>query len=264
MGPAADILIEISGRRRAALTGVARGIPTSEAAGALLGRTHPFLAALERSGPAVIAEIKCGSPRLGDLRQRVDVDSLLEDYRQGGAAAISVVVEEEHFFGSYELLERCAEATELPVLAKDFVVDPVQLEWAAEAGAAAVLLIAALHSPADLAALAGCARGLGLVPLIETHDKQDLEILGSTGWEMVGVNNRDLRTFEVDLEHSVAMVEHLPAGALRVAESGLSEPEDLVRLSEAGFDAFLIGESLLLADSPADELCRLIGASDGV
>lgn len=264
MSPAADILMKISSRRRAALAGAVRGMPASESGGVPLASSHPFLDALASSGPSVIAEVKCGSPRLGDLRRRVDVGRLLEDYRQGGAAAVSVVVEEEHFFGSYELLEQCVAATDLPVLAKDFVVDPVQLDWAAEAGARAVLLIAALHSAGDLAALAAYARQLDLVPLIETHDRQDLEVLGSAGWELVGVNNRDLRTFEVDLEHSVEMVEYLPGGALRVAESGLSQPEDLVRLSEAGFDAFLIGESLLLAESPVDELRRLLGADDAV
>ena len=224
--------------------------------------THPFLAALSVPGRSVIAEIKLGSPRLGDLRTSVDVEALLGAYTRAGAAALSVVVEEEHFFGSYELLRRCVQSTRLPVLAKDFVVDPVQLEWAAEAGAAAVLLIAALHGAADLAALSGRARELGLVPLVETHDAEDLDSLASGAWEAIGVNNRDLRTFDVDLNHSVAMAARLPADSLKIAESGLSEPEHLRKLATAGFDAFVIGESLLLAESPEDELRRLIGASD--
>jgi indole-3-glycerol phosphate synthase len=260
----ADILVAIAAQRRERLAASLQGMETLAEASAAPVRDpgHPFLAALSVAGPSVIAEVKLGSPRLGDLRSRIDAGALVAAYTRAGAAALSVVVEEDHFFGSYELLEQCVRASSLPVLAKDFVIDPVQLEWAAEAGAAAVLLIASLHSAADLMALAGRARDLGLVPLVETHDVEDHASLASGDWEAVGVNNRDLRTFDVDLGHSVRMAAHLPAGAVKIAESGLSQPEHLQILAAAGFDAFLIGESLLLSPSPERQLRHLIGSAD--
>jgi len=178
-------------------------------------------------------------------------------YGDGGAAALSVVVEPDFFGGSYELLSRCREASGLPAIAKDFVIDPVQLVRAREAGADAVLLIAALYPGEELRRLAGLARGLGLAPLIETHDAADLVKLDGADWELVGINNRDLRTFEVDVERSKALVPRLPSRALRVAESGIASGADVATLRAAGFDAFLVGESLLLADDPAAKLQEL-------
>jgi indole-3-glycerol phosphate synthase len=235
-----------------------------------------FLAALAaRRGRAIIAEVKMGSPRLGSLAGRVDPETQASLYADVGAAALSVVVEPEHFFGGYDLLSRCASASGLPAIAKDFVLDPIQIEWAYSAGASAVLLIAALLSADELRALAAHARLYGLVSLVETHDPADIAKLegpdgqvGQVGqdghseqascWELVGINNRDLRTFEVDLEHSLRLVERLPRGALRVAESGIRSSADLGILRAGGFDAFLIGESLLLADDPAAKLRELV------
>ena len=146
------------------------------------------------------------------------------------------------------------------------MVDPLQLRWAADAGADAVLLIAALHGPERLRWLARLARGLGLVPLIETHTEREIDGLttGSAapdgeGWELVGINNRDLATFEVDIERSGRLAARLPGGALRVAESGIKTGDDVTRLRQAGFDAFLVGEALLLADDPAAKLRELVG-----
>lgn len=222
--------------------------------------TNRFLAALAAAPrPAVIAEVKLGSPRLGSIAGRVDPEAQARAYARAGAAALSVVVEPDFFFGSYELLARCRAASGLPAIAKDFVVHPVQLDRARAAGADAVLLIAALYDRDELAALAARARGLGLVPLIETHDEADLEPLGAAAWELVGINHRDLRTFEVDLGRSAALLPRLPAGALKVAESGIASGADVARLAAAGFDAFLIGESLLLAPDPAARLRELRG-----
>ncbi|MEL7061855.1 MAG: indole-3-glycerol phosphate synthase TrpC, partial [Acidobacteriota bacterium] len=162
--------------------------------------------------------------------------------------------------GSYELLRRCVDASGLPAIAKEFVVDPVQLRWAQDAGASAVLLIAALYDAATLRSLAVEARRLGLVPLVEVHDTDELARLEGSTWELVGVNNRDLRTFRVDLDTSRALLPLLPTGALCVAESGIHRGDDLRSLAVAGFDAFLIGESLLLADDPAAKLQELRGA----
>jgi indole-3-glycerol phosphate synthase len=158
------------------------------------------------------------------------------------------------------LRRRCREASGLPAIAKDFVLDEVQLRWASDAGASAVLLIAAALERERLHELGAAARALGLLPLVETHDRADLDKLAGAAvdWELVGVNNRDLRTFQVDLGHSIALLPGLPAGALKVAESGLHSASDLERLSDAGFDAFLIGETLLLDADPERKLRELL------
>jgi len=263
----ADVLAEIVERRRGRLAaeGYGEGLAAAVAAEAaeeppLTAANNRFLAALTTApAPAVIAEIKLGSPRLGSLAGRFDPEAVARAYAAAGAAALSVVVEPDFFGGSYGLLARCRAASGLPALAKDFVVHPAQLERARAAGADAVLLIAALYDRAELAALSALARGLGLVPLIETHDEADLDLLDGAGddWELVGINHRDLRTFEVDLGRSAALVPRLPAGAIKVAESGIASGADVARLAAAGFDAFLIGESLLLAADPGAKLRAL-------
>lgn len=251
-----DVLRRIVERRRERLAGSA--VPTLLPGEPLTPADNDFLAALAaRRGRAVIAEVKMGSPRLGDLTGRVDPLAQARLYAEHGAAALSVVVEPDFFHGSYELLAACRRASGLPAIAKDFVVDPVQLAWAREAGADAVLLLASLHEADELAAYAEAARGLGLVPLIETHDRADLAKLAGEAWELVGVNNRDLRTFKVDLEHSVALLPELPPEALKVAESGIDGRPALDHLADSGFDAFLVGESLLLAPDPAAKLREL-------
>lgn len=256
----ADILLKIV-RQRKVRVGPQEPFQGHSAASHLhTAESNAFLAALQAStAPAIIAEVKLGSPRIGSLVGKVDPEAQAKIYRDHGAAALSVVVEPDFFHGSYELLERCREASGLPAIAKDFIVDPVQIRWAREAGADAVLLIAALYDAHRLQELAALARGEGLVPLIETHGREDLEALEGKEWELVGVNNRDLRTFEVSLSSSEQMAPLLPAGALRVAESGLRSAQEIQRLESAGFRAFLIGESLLLAPDPGAELEALRG-----
>ncbi|MFP3941520.1 MAG: indole-3-glycerol phosphate synthase TrpC [Thermoanaerobaculia bacterium] len=260
MSRIADVLRRIVARRREAVAAAgetAGDLP--ERSRPLTAEESPFLAALEaRRGRAVIAEVKMGSPRIGSLAGRVDPEAQARLYAREGAAALSVVVEPDFFGGSYGLLARCREASSLPAIAKDFVVDPVQLRWARDAGASAVLLIAALYGAEELRLLAARARGLGLVPLVETHDLEDLDLLDGASWELVGVNHRDLRTFRVDLGHSRELLPRLPHGALRVAESGIRTAADCTTLRRAGFDAFLVGESLLLADDPAATLRELL------
>jgi len=228
-------------------------------AGASSGPANPFLAALAaRRGRAIIAEVKLGSPRLGSLAGTFDPEAHARSYAENGAAALSVVVEPDSFFGSYELLARCRAASGLPAIAKDFVVSVRQIAEANAAGADAVLLIASLYDPETLRRFAGAARRLGLAPLIETHDRADVEKLAGGAWELVGVNNRDLRTFLVNLSHSISLVPQLPAGALKVAESGLHTAADIGRLRQAGFDAFLIGESLVSSRNPGMKLRELM------
>lgn len=261
MAEIADVLVPIVERTRARVAVDPDHAPTVR-----LPKKTPagnaFVEALRNPRRrSVIAEIKMGSPKLGSLAGRFDPERQAETYAKAGAAALSVVVEPDFFGGSYELLRACQRASGLPAIAKDFLVDEIQFYWAFEAGASAVLLIASLCTAKELRGYHRTAQRLGLVPLVETHDQEDAEKLTEAGgdWQLVGVNNRDLRTFEVDLQHSIDQLPHLPEGALKVAESGLSQAEDLERLENAGFDAFLIGESLLLAGDPAAKLRELLG-----
>ncbi len=259
----ADILRLIVARRRERLAGLpasTKQVGGSEARSIRVASSGDrFLKALERCpGRAVIAEVKMGSPRLGSLVGQLNPVRQAELYAESGAAALSVVVEPDFFYGSYELLSRCRQASDLPTLAKDFVVDPRQLDWAAAVGADAVLLIAALLEATELKELADHARSLGLIPFIEIHAVSEIEKLAGGSWELVGVNNRDLRTFEVDLHHSVELIPRLPEGAVKVAESGITGVEELEQLETAGFDAFLVGESLLLADDPGTLLRQMV------
>lgn len=259
-----DILARIAARRRERLAaarqaGESLAEPAGQAPEVFDRASHPFLAALAaKRGKAVIAEIKMGSPRLGSLAGRFDPTGQARAYARGGAAALSVVVEPDFFFGSYERLAECAAASGLPAIAKDFLVDPLQLQWAKNAGAAAVLLIAALYDGPELHAWAKLARRLGLAPLVELNDAGDVQKLGGARWELVGVNNRNLRTFAVELENSLGLLPALPAEALKVAESGIHQRADLKRLREAGFDAYLIGESLLTSGDPIAKLADLL------
>lgn len=260
----ADILVEIVEKRAVRLR-AARGQETftepPRRAEPQTVANNPFVAALAaKRGRAVIAEVKMGSPSLGSLEGTFDPVEQARQYARGGAAALSVVVEPDFFFGSYDLLRRCVEASGLPAIAKDFVVDPLQLRWARRAGASACLLIAALYSPSELRAYADLARRLGLVPLVETHDAAEVAKLDDPDlpWELVGVNNRDLRRFVVDLDTSKSLRPSLPESALAVAESGIHTPADLRGLADAGFDAFLIGESLLVSGDPETKLGELL------
>jgi indole-3-glycerol phosphate synthase len=256
-----DILLRITGRRRERIAEAGGADPAAWMEGP--PRTpadNAFLATLRlrRGVPNVIAEVKRGSPRLGSLHGRVDPIAQARIYAENGAAALSVVVEPDFFHGGYDLLAACREASGLPAIAKDFIVDPVQLLWAREAGADAILLIAALYEAGEMARYARLARGLGLVPLVETHDADDIAKLGGEPWEIVGINNRNLRTFDVDLESSISLLAALPSEAVKVAESGIRDGLDVALLRESGFDAFLIGESLLLAPDPAEKLRSLL------
>ncbi len=251
-----DILLEIVAQRRRRVAAASDfGSRVSGAAEIQTAGNNPFLTALQaQRGHAVIAEIKMGSPRLGSLAGTFQPLDLARTYAKSGAAALSVVVEPDFFHGSYELLAACHEASGLPAIAKDFIVRSIQLRWAREAGARAILLIASLYERDDLVRYANEARELGMVPLIETHDLSDLMKLDGMVWELVGVNNRNLRTFEVELGNAMALLPSLPPGALKVAESGIKDPDDVALLRGAGFDAFLVGESLVTADDPAATL----------
>lgn len=179
-------------------------------------------------------------------------------FREAGAAALSVLTEEEFFQGSIANLTEAAAATDLPVLRKDFIVDRLQILETRAAGGDAVLLIIGALAPAEFTHLYGQAVDIGLDVLCEVHDEKELELAKTVGANLIGVNNRDLHTFEVDLNTALRLAPMLPKGAVRVAESGIRSGADIRALREAGYHAFLIGESLMRAESPEEALRRLI------
>jgi indole-3-glycerol phosphate synthase len=215
-----------------------------------------------RSGqaPAVIAELKKASPSKGLIRADFDVAALAESLKAGGATALSVLTDEPYFQGSLRNLEIASSSTSLPCLRKDFIVDEYQIVEARAHGADAILLIAAALSDAELARLTALAHQIGLDVLCEVHTGEELaRVLElDPGCEAIGVNNRNLKTFEVNLETSLRLVERLPASAVRVAESGIHTAEHLELLRTAGFDAFLIGESLMRQADPGSALRALL------
>jgi len=228
-----------------------------------------WAAALRRqaaTGPAVIAEIKKASPSRGLIRADFDVEWLADRYCAGGAAALSVLTDEPYFQGSLCNLEIASAAVALPCLRKDFTVDEYQIVEARAHRADAILLIAAALTDAELKNFARSAHGLALDVLVEVHTADELArvldtgmgALGENGALAIGVNNRDLKTFDVRLETALELADRIPAANVRVAESGISTPDDLARLRAAGFDAFLIGESLMREPDPGAALAALL------
>ena len=212
-----------------------------------------------------MAEIKKASPSKGVIRGDFDVPWLAQRYESGGAAALSVLTDEPHFQGSLHNLELASSAVALPCLRKDFIVDEYQIVEARAHCADAILLIAAALTAEEMKRFSRSARALALDVLVEVHTAAELErvldILGDEGADAIGVNNRDLNTFEVRLETSFALIERIPATVVRVTESGISTAEDLSRLRAAGFDAFLIGESLMRQPDPGDALAALLAGA---
>jgi indole-3-glycerol phosphate synthase len=214
------------------------------------------------TGPAVIAEIKKASPSKGLIRADFDPEWLARRYRAGGAAALSVLTDEPFFQGSLRNLELASAAAPLPCLRKDFIIDEYQIVEARAHRADAILLIAAALRRGELKRFSAAAHALALDVLVEVHSSGELdevlEALGDSGADAIGVNNRDLRTFEVNPETSLSLVDRIPASVVRVTESGISTNEDITRLRKAGFDAFLIGESLMRQPDPGDALAALL------
>lgn len=212
-----------------------------------------------KNGVAIIAELKKASPSKGVIREGFPVAELACDLEQAGAAALSVLTDEKYFQGSLQNLATASQATKLPCLRKDFMVDELQIVEARANGADAILLIVAALSHAELISLAAAARASDLDVLCEVHDSAELQRALDAGFETIGINNRDLHTFHVDLNTSLQLVESVPRGVTKIAESGIESAEDIARLRRAGFDGFLIGESLMRAARPGDELRGLLG-----
>jgi indole-3-glycerol phosphate synthase len=247
-------------RRRAA-------VPLSELETALAGRgdDRPFSEALTLPGVAVIAEHKRRSPSAGTIREGATVAEVVLAYERGGAAAISILTEGRHFGGSLDDLREARAASSLPILRKDFIVDPYQLYESAAAGADAILLIVAAIEPRELAELHAEARALDLDVLVEVHDEEELECaLEILDADVIGINNRNLTDLSVDVERTFELLADIPAGKTVVSESGFNSREQLDELERVGVDGVLIGESLMRALDPAAALRALRGVdSDG-
>ena len=207
---------------------------------------------------SVIAELKKASPSKGLIRSSFDPVELARELEAAGAAALSVLTDEEFFQGSLENLRTASASVSIPCLRKDFMVDEFQLMEARANSADAVLLIVAALSPVELEKLAHAARSHGLDVLCEVHDGDELRRALDAGCDLIGVNTRDLRTFKVDLERAFDLASLFPSGVVRVAESGIHLPEDIARLRAAGYHAFLVGESLMRAERPGEALRELM------
>jgi len=223
--------------------------------------THRLRQALDAPLPTlkIIAEFKRASPSGGTIRSDLSPADVARDYERGGACAISVLTEEEHFAGSIADVTAVRSSTHLPVLRKDFIVDAIQIYEAAVAGADAILLIVAALDDDSLGELRKVAEDeLGLDALVEVHTSDELRRAVSTGAKIIGVNNRDLQTFEVSLNTSERLIAEVPQNSIMISESGLHDPEQLRHLQALGFRGFLIGEALMRARDPEKALCDLI------
>ena len=210
-----------------------------------------------RTAPGVIAEFKRQSPSAGVIREGILPQEIAMQYDQAGAAALSVLTDAQFFGGHLKDLEACRAAVDIPILRKDFVVDEYQLLEAKAAGANVVLLIAAVHEPARIQQLATSAKALGLEVLLEIHQEKELHHL-CPEVDLVGVNNRNLATFEVSLDHSLNLADRIPKDFVKVSESGLRSGADLRTLNEAGYQGFLIGGHLMAETDPGLALAELL------
>jgi indole-3-glycerol phosphate synthase len=216
---------------------------------------HAFRRALQKDGINIIAEFKRRSPSKGVIREGANPSEIARAYEAGGAVAMSVLTEEDYFAGSLDDLRQVKSTVNLPVLRKDFIVDEYQVYESAASGADAILLIVAALDDERLARLRGLAEDeLQMDALVEVHSSDEMKRAVACGAILIGVNNRDLRTFEVSLETSLSLAREAPSEALFISESGLNNSADLRRLYDAGYRGFLIGETLMRADDPAAAL----------
>jgi indole-3-glycerol phosphate synthase len=227
------------------------------------GEGRPFSEALSRAGTSVIAEYKRRSPSAGTIREGATVTEIVRAYERGGAAAISILTEREHFGGSLADLREARHETELPILRKDFTVDPYQLYEAKAAGADAVLLVVGALEPDDLAALHREARALDLDALVEVHDEDELTAaLELVDADVLGINNRNLEDFTLDLSRTFDLLASVPAGKTVVSESGIVNRELIDELEAVGVDAVLVGETLMRAPDPEAAVRELSGGEE--
>lgn len=215
---------------------------------------YPFSRALEAEGMSFICEVKKASPSKGTIAEDFPYLEIARDYESAGASAISVLTEPTFFKGRDEYLEAISNTVDAPVLKKDFIIDEYQIYSGRACGASAVLLIAAVLDDRRLAGFRELAENLGMSALVEVHNEEEAERAVSSGASIIGVNNRDLRTFETDISTSVRLSDRLPDDVIRVSESGIRTAEDVKTLGEAGFDAVLVGETLMRSPDRAEAL----------
>lgn len=262
----ANILVEIVARKRERLAEAKRQVPLRELRASLPTVTGSgrFIRALRQEGVNIIAEIKRRSPSKGVIRAEFNPVRIARNYTAGGAAAISCLTEEDFFDGSLHHLRAVRRATTLPLLRKDFIFDEYQICEAVHAGADAILLIVAMLDDAQLNDLLQTAGNWGLDVLVEVHDRAELERALRCDVQLLGINNRDLRTFHTTLDTSLALAAELPRSITLVSESGIRTRADIDRLRAAGFHAFLIGEELMRAEDEGAALQELLSRATEV
>lgn len=255
-----DILARIVDHKRVELADIRHRLPELErtAVDRSCDRRN-FAAALRRPGPSIIAEVKKASPSKGVLVESFDPAAIATAYQSGGAAALSVLTDVRFFQGGLADLEAARSAVAIPALRKDFTLEPFHVIEAAAHGADAILLIAAVLSEREMRELRELAARFGLAALVEVHNSSELETALASGADIIGVNNRNLHTFEVRLETSLDLIERIPSNLVRVTESGISTNADVQKLSAAGYDAFLVGEHLMRNGDPQRALRELLG-----
>ncbi|HEY7333482.1 MAG TPA: indole-3-glycerol phosphate synthase TrpC [Bryobacteraceae bacterium] len=252
-----DILARIVASKQSALAEVRGRRGPIERRAAERTDFRDFCGALRVRRPAIIAEIKKGSPSKGTFTDRFDPAALARQYVRGGAAALSVLTDAEFFQGSLADLESARAAAPAPVLRKDFTIDESHVVEAAAHGADAILLIAAILDDSEMRRMRELAAQYRMAALVEVHDEWELESALGSGAEIVGVNNRNLHTFQVTLETSLRLAEKIPNGVVKVSESGIHSREDVKTLESAGFEAFLVGERLMTAADPVAVLWEM-------
>jgi indole-3-glycerol phosphate synthase len=252
-----NILSEIIARKRERVIAAREAVPFPQPR--RQAEPHALRDALRAGGINIIAEFKRRSPSKGTIRAEANLTEIVQSYESGGAAAISVLTEEDYFDGSLDDLRTVKSTVKLPILRKDFVFEDYQVYESAAAGADAILLIVAALDDETLSHLRLLAEEeLHMDALVEVHTSEEMKRAAATGATLIGVNNRDLRTFTVSLETSLALAREAPPNALLISESGLHSSSDLHRLRDAGYHGFLIGETLMRADNPADMLRELL------
>jgi indole-3-glycerol phosphate synthase len=222
---------------------------------------HALAAKIDSGHPAVIAEIKKASPSKGVLRERFEPAAIARQYEAGGAACLSVLTDRQFFQGAPEYLDEARAATRLPVLRKDFVVDPYQVYESRAIGADCILLIVAALDVSRMVELEDIARSLGMAVLVEVHDAAELEAALQLKTPLLGINNRNLRTFDVSLDTTLGLLARIPDNRLVITESGILSRDDVTRMRAANVNAFLVGEAFMRAPDPGAALAKLFGAA---
>ena len=257
-----DILTRILARKREELEAARAAVPLAEMQARARSAPPPrdFVCAIQAKiaagRPAVIAEIKKASPSKGVLRADFDPAAIAKSYEAGGAACLSVLTDRDFFQGAHEHLAAARSACALPVLRKDFITEPYQVFESRALGADCILLIAAALARQDMQGLEGAARSLGMAVLVEVHDASELDAALTLQTPLLGINNRNLRTFETRLETTLDLLARVPRGKTVVTESGILAPADVARMRAQGVNAFLVGEAFMRAQDPGESLRR--------